>query len=214
MDYSLPGLSVHGIFQARTQEWVAISYSKGSSQPRDRTQDSHIAGRFSTIWTTREPLCASNIVANPHHRCVCQISPAGEFFTTTPPGKPFILMQALKKVDHNFWCMGVFEGKSWRKWFLSSKLDTLSESHSSSVSHKYLPALDLALSLEHKFPRTPVKQNALFSLLYSSFNLQTFCVMILIKESIPDYVSRFVALLRGKESSYFDNLVIFFYVNW
>ena len=34
--------------------------------------------------------------------------------------------------------------------------------------------------------------------------------MILIKESIPDYVSCFVALLRGKESSYFDNFVIFF----
>ena len=119
-----------------------------------------------------------------------------------------------KKLDHNFWCMGVLEGKSWQQWFLSSKLDTLSESHSSSVSYKYLPALDLALSLEHKFPRTPVKQNALFSLLYSSFNLQTFCVMIVIKEQIPDYVSLFVALLRGKESSYFDNLVIYLNVNW
>ena len=38
MDYSLPGSSVHGIFQARVLEWVAISFSRGSSQPRDRTQ--------------------------------------------------------------------------------------------------------------------------------------------------------------------------------
>ena len=37
MDCSLPGSSVHGIFQARILEWVAISFSRGSSQPRDRT---------------------------------------------------------------------------------------------------------------------------------------------------------------------------------
>ena len=38
MDYSLPGSSVHGIFQARILERVAISFSRGSSRPRDRTQ--------------------------------------------------------------------------------------------------------------------------------------------------------------------------------
>ena len=45
MDYSPPGFSVHQIFQARILEWVAISFSRGSSQPRDWTQVSHIAGR-------------------------------------------------------------------------------------------------------------------------------------------------------------------------
>ena len=45
MDYSLPGSSVHGVFQARVLEWVAISFSRGSSRPRDRTRVSHIAGR-------------------------------------------------------------------------------------------------------------------------------------------------------------------------
>ena len=45
MDCSLPDSSVHGIFQARVLEWVAISFSKGSSQPRDQTQVSHIVGR-------------------------------------------------------------------------------------------------------------------------------------------------------------------------
>ena len=44
MDCSLPGFSDHGIFQARVLEWVAISFSRGFSWPRDRTQVSCIAG--------------------------------------------------------------------------------------------------------------------------------------------------------------------------
>ena len=44
MDSSLPGSSFHGILQARVLEWVAISFSKGSSRPRVRTQVSGIAG--------------------------------------------------------------------------------------------------------------------------------------------------------------------------
>ena len=51
MDYSLPGSSVHGIFQAKILEWVAISFSRRSSQPRDRTQVSRFVGRRFTIWT-------------------------------------------------------------------------------------------------------------------------------------------------------------------
>ena len=45
VDCSLPGSSVHGILQARILEWVAISFSRGSSRPRDGTQISHFAGR-------------------------------------------------------------------------------------------------------------------------------------------------------------------------
>ena len=45
---------VHGILQARILEWVAFPNSRGSSQPRDQTQVSHIAGRFFTSWATRE----------------------------------------------------------------------------------------------------------------------------------------------------------------
>ena len=75
MDCSLPNFSIHGIFQARILEWVAISFSRGSSQPRDRTWVSciaaaaaakslqscptlrnPIAGRRFTIWATRELL--------------------------------------------------------------------------------------------------------------------------------------------------------------
>ena len=54
MDYSPPGSSVHGIFQARILEWVAISFSRESSQPRDRTQVSCIAGGCFNLWATRE----------------------------------------------------------------------------------------------------------------------------------------------------------------
>ena len=46
MDYSLPGSSVHGISQARILEWVAVSYSKGSSQSRDQTHISCIGRRI------------------------------------------------------------------------------------------------------------------------------------------------------------------------
>ena len=53
MDCSSPVSSVHGIHQA-ILEWVAIPFSRGSSQPRDGTWVSCIAGRFFTIWATRE----------------------------------------------------------------------------------------------------------------------------------------------------------------
>ena len=52
MNWGLPGSSVHGIFLARILEWVSISFSRGSSQPRDRTWVSHIVGRCFTIWAT------------------------------------------------------------------------------------------------------------------------------------------------------------------
>ena len=54
MDCSLPGTSVCGILQARILEWVAVSFSRGTSQPRDQTWVSCIPGRCFTIWATRE----------------------------------------------------------------------------------------------------------------------------------------------------------------
>ena len=51
---SPPGSSVHGILQARIQEWVAMSSSRGSPQPRYCIQVFHIAGGLFTIWATRE----------------------------------------------------------------------------------------------------------------------------------------------------------------
>ena len=54
MDCSPPASSVHGILQARILEWIAISFSMGSSRSSDRIWVSHIAGRSFTIWATRE----------------------------------------------------------------------------------------------------------------------------------------------------------------
>ena len=51
---SLPSSSVHGILQTRILEWVAISFSRGSSWPRDRIWVSCIVGRVFTFWATRD----------------------------------------------------------------------------------------------------------------------------------------------------------------
>ena len=59
VDCSLPGSSLHGILQARVLEWGASSFSRGSSQPRNRTLVSRIPGRHFHLWATREAL--SNI---------------------------------------------------------------------------------------------------------------------------------------------------------
>ena len=62
MDYT-----VHGILQAKILEWVAIPFSGGSSQLRDQTQVSCVAGRFFTTWATREAL----IKVYAFNRCSC-----------------------------------------------------------------------------------------------------------------------------------------------
>ena len=51
---TLWGYTVHGILQARILEWVAFPFSRESSQARDWTQVSHIAGGFFTCWATKE----------------------------------------------------------------------------------------------------------------------------------------------------------------
>ena len=67
MDYGPPGFSVHGILQARILEWVAISFSRGSSWPKD--------------WT----------------RISCGSWIEGRFFTAEPPGKPIIWIVAINQ---------------------------------------------------------------------------------------------------------------------
>ena len=51
MDCSLSGSSIHGIFQARLLEWIAIFFSRGSSWPRNQTR---VSRRHFTVWATRE----------------------------------------------------------------------------------------------------------------------------------------------------------------
>ena len=55
VDCSLPGSSVHGILPVKMLSWVAISFSRGSSQPRDWTPVACIGSRFFAVWATREP---------------------------------------------------------------------------------------------------------------------------------------------------------------
>ena len=62
---------VHGILQVRILEWLAFPFSRGSSQPKDWTQVSHIAGRFLTSWATKEAytyalICLNNMNAIKH----------------------------------------------------------------------------------------------------------------------------------------------------
>ena len=66
MDCSLPGSSIPGILQAGILEWVAISFPRRSSQPRDRTWVSRIAGRRFTIWATMEVKKCTHVYVNTH----------------------------------------------------------------------------------------------------------------------------------------------------
>ena len=74
-DSSLPVSSVHGIFQGRIPEWVAMPSSRGSSQTRNWTGISCTVGRFFTIWATREaPTQTSHnrgVITDPIHWFVC-----------------------------------------------------------------------------------------------------------------------------------------------
>ena len=86
MDCSLPGSSVHGIFQARVLEWLVISFSRGSSQPRDRTLLSCIAGRCFTIWATRETCSHFDITQTrvvSHTNFIYELSTAFKDFQTS-----------------------------------------------------------------------------------------------------------------------------------
>ena len=64
IDCSLPGSSVREIFQATVLERIAISFSKGSSQPRARTRVSRIVDRRFTVWATREVLIMKSYIKN------------------------------------------------------------------------------------------------------------------------------------------------------
>ena len=68
MDYSLPGSSVHGILQVRILEWIAISFSRGSSWPRDQTLVSCIAGRFFPVSCNKHTPMIQQLLQSQHGR--------------------------------------------------------------------------------------------------------------------------------------------------
>ena len=70
-DCSPPDFSVNEILQARILEWIAIPFSRGTSQPRDWTLVSYIAGRFFTFWATGKsvPVRMAIIKMSTSHKC-------------------------------------------------------------------------------------------------------------------------------------------------
>ena len=80
--YSPPGSSVHGILQARILEWVAISFSRGSSRPRDQTQVSCIAGSSFNLWATRETHTAFTYSFSYLEPVCCSMSSSNHCFLT------------------------------------------------------------------------------------------------------------------------------------
>ena len=108
VDCSLSGSSVHVIFQARILEWAAISFSTGSSQPRDRTPVSNSGlphwGQTLTIWATRE----AQITEHLFFFLSCGWSILG-----TPDPCPFLSLQwnilphfTFLSEPHVFWSLG------------------------------------------------------------------------------------------------------------
>ena len=75
MGCSLPGSSIHGVFQAKVLEWVAIAFSRESSRPRDRTQVSCITDRRFNIWAPRGALwqnvCKAELSQDPPMLFLC-----------------------------------------------------------------------------------------------------------------------------------------------
>ena len=80
MDCSLPDSSVYGILQATILKWVAIPFSRGSSQPRDWTWISCIAGRFLTIWAIRETDIYHYTFVQTHRTCGIESEPKGKMW--------------------------------------------------------------------------------------------------------------------------------------
>ena len=93
MDCTLPTSSLHGILQARILEWVAIPFSRGSSQPRDQTQVSHTAGGLFTIWATREAL--RGVRWRPKEGKTGQLRP-GSWWPLNPTRSHFLLNSVIE----------------------------------------------------------------------------------------------------------------------
>ena len=91
----LTSSAVHGILQARKLESVAISFSRGTSQPRGQTQVFLIAGGFFTIWATRESLSLEWCLEKPMKWCLLFLYPkaSSDVLPLTRPLQAFICFQ-------------------------------------------------------------------------------------------------------------------------
>ena len=117
---------VHGLLQARMLEWISFPFSRVSSQPRDRTQVSPIAGGLFTSWTTRKaqeywsgkPIPSPGDLPDPG---IEQRSPALQVDTlpTVPSGKPALYVSTYKVLIKNLaFGMDSINGTNyWYSWF-------------------------------------------------------------------------------------------------
>ena len=102
---------VHGILQARILEWLAFPFSKGSSQPRDGTQVSHIAGGIFTSWATREaqeywsgkPIPSPADLPNPGIEPGSPASQADSLPTELNWEKGFVIVQQTRSLQIFLW---------------------------------------------------------------------------------------------------------------
>ena len=106
MDCSPPGSHLHGILQARMLEWVAISFSRGSSWTRDQTCGSWIGRQILYYWATREAQCTLGSF---------QINSLHSF----PDGNPLQYSCLENPVDRGAWWAAVHrvaQSWTWLKW--------------------------------------------------------------------------------------------------
>ena len=174
MDCSLPGSSVHGIFQARILEWVAISFLRGSSWPRDWTWVSCTAGRLftSVFYSSGQLLSCIRLFANPWTAA----SQASTSIFNSRSLLKFMSIESVMPSNYLILChplllpsifpsIRVFSNESvlhirWPKYW--------SFSFSISLSNEYLGLTGL-LSLQSKgllrvFSNTPVQKHQFFSI--------------------------------------------------
>ena len=149
MDWSLPGSSVHWIFQARILEWVAVSFSRGSSWPRDRTQVYCIGRWILDHWATRgAPPCL--MVPSALHWCwvyfawaqipLFQAASWVEGLDLIHLGAPLAFMvTSARQVPRKQWSAEPLESKMWFNnlfphiscsWSQLDALKRFSQSHS------------------------------------------------------------------------------------
>ena len=121
MDCSLSGSSIHGILQVGILEWVAISFSSRSSQPRDWTQVSHIVGRHFTVWATRE-------VQERWDYCINTIlEPMSGALREQMSQRPSLMLAKAQMINHQrkcfFFCLIIIEvSMGLPRWFSGKRI--------------------------------------------------------------------------------------------
>ena len=182
-DCSLPASSVHGDSPDKNTSVVAIPFSRGSSQPRDCTWVSCIAGRSFTVWATREASPESNLMSNewwefavvelPFHKPMCQLlTPGDQYILTwygptvlsTPPDNPWISHHLMNDtvpgptvrtgLNYMQFLLIILQVKYWQ--FHMTQADTMCSSKEEwCINYPQLKMRKLRLVEVSEWPRSP-----------------------------------------------------------